>query len=92
LEPDEQLASAITGALQEAAPDALVETTSSLEGAQHLMLGVKPEPFVFDLDATHDLGQDFLYDFRTSRPNAHMSGYSAEIKANPVASPNVLGF
>src|SRR5256886_799998 len=70
LEPDEQLASAIISSLQEAAPDALVEMMHSLEEAQQLALGVKPELFVLDVDAVPDLGQDFLYDLRTSHPNA----------------------
>src|SRR6266403_2444627 len=70
LEPDEHLASAIMSSLQEAAPDALVEMTRSLEAAQQLALGVKPELFVLDMDAAGDLGQDFLYDLRTSHPNA----------------------
>src|SRR5256714_2110950 len=70
LEPDEQLASVIVSSLQQAAPNALVEMTRSLEEAQQLVLGVKPELFVLDVDATPDLGQDFLYDLRTSHPNA----------------------
>jgi DNA-binding response OmpR family regulator len=70
LEPDEQLASAIMSALQEAAPDALVELTPSLEEAQKIVLGVKPNLFILDVDANYDLGQDFLYDLRTSHPNA----------------------
>jgi len=70
LEPDEQLASAIMSSLQEAAPDALVEMTHSLEEAQQLAQGVKRELFVLDIDAAPDLGQDFLYDLRTSHPNA----------------------
>jgi DNA-binding response OmpR family regulator len=70
LEPDEQLAMAVMGALQQATPDALVELTHSLEEAQKIVLGVKPELFVLDVDATQDLGQDFLYDLRTSHPNA----------------------
>src|SRR5437016_7513347 len=70
LEPDEQLASAIISSLQEAAPDALVEMTQSLEEAQQLAQGVKRELFVLDVDAAPDLGQDFLYDLRTSHPNA----------------------
>ena len=70
LEPDEQLASAVLGALHEAAPDALVELTRTLEEAQAIVLGVKPVLFVLDVDATPDLGQDFLYDLRTSHPNA----------------------
>ncbi len=70
LEPDEQLASAIVSSLEQAAPNALVEMTRSLEEAQQLVLGVKPELFVLDVDAAPDLGQDFLYDLRTSHPNA----------------------
>src|SRR2546423_5895263 len=70
LEPDEQLASAILTSLQQAAPEALVEMTRSLEEAQQLALGVKPELFVLDIDAAPDLGHDFLYDLRTSHPNA----------------------
>src|SRR3989440_3828117 len=70
LEPDEQLGSAILNVLHEAAPEALVEMTRSLEEAQQLVLGVKPELFVLDVDAIPDLGQDFLYDLRTSHPNA----------------------
>jgi DNA-binding response OmpR family regulator len=70
LEPDEQLAGAIQHVLQEGAPDALVEMTRSLHEAQQLVLGVKPELFVLDVDGIPDLGQDFLYDLRTSHPNA----------------------
>jgi len=70
LEPDEQLGSAILNVLQEPAPDALVEMARSLEEAQRLVLGVKPELFVLDVDAIPDLGQGFLYDLRTSHPNA----------------------
>src|ERR1700682_1857541 len=69
-EPEEELGSAILNILQEAVPDALVEMTRSLEEAQQLVLGVKPELFVLDVDATPDLGQDFLFDLRTSHPNA----------------------
>ncbi len=70
LEPDEQLGSAILNVLQEPAPDALVEMARSLEEAQRLVLGVKPELFVLDVDAIPDLGQGFLNDLRTSHPNA----------------------
>jgi DNA-binding response OmpR family regulator len=70
LEPEEQLASSILGALHEAAPGALVEVTHNLEEAQRLVLGVKPDLFVLDVDAAYDLGQEFLYDLRTSHPNA----------------------
>ena len=70
LEPDEQLAAAIVESLEQATPDALIEMAHSLEEAQQLVLGVKPELFVLDMDATHELGQDFLYDLRTSHSNA----------------------
>ena len=70
LEPDEQVASAIMTALEQAAPEALIELTDNLEEAQKIVLGVKPDLFVLDVDATPDLGQDFLYDLRTSHPNA----------------------
>jgi len=70
LSPDEELGGAIINVLNEAAPDALVDMTHSLEEAQQLVLGVKPELFVLDVDQVPDLGQDFLYDLRTSHSNA----------------------
>jgi DNA-binding response OmpR family regulator len=70
LEPDEQLVDAISAALKEAAPGARVDLARSLEEAQQLVLGAKPDLFVLDIDATYDLGQEFLYDLRTSHPNA----------------------
>jgi DNA-binding response OmpR family regulator len=70
LEPDEQLASAISKALEEAAPGAQVDIVASLEEAQRHVLGSKPDLFVIDVDATYNLGQEFLYDLRTSHPNA----------------------
>ena len=35
-----------------------------------MALGTKPDLFVLDVDATYDLGQEFLYDLRTSHPDA----------------------
>jgi DNA-binding response OmpR family regulator len=70
LEPDERLASEILTALDEVAPDAIVDRAGSLEDAQRMVLGIKPDLFVLDVDATYDLGQEFLYDLRTSHPNA----------------------
>jgi DNA-binding response OmpR family regulator len=70
LEPDEHLASAIMAALREVAPEAVVDLAGSLEEAQRMALGTKPDLFVLDVDATHDLGQEFLYDLRTSHPKA----------------------
>ncbi len=70
LAPDEQLAGAIRAALQEAAPQAQVEIGHSVEEAQQLVVNLRPDLFVLDVDAIHDLGQEFLYDLRTSHPNA----------------------
>ena len=60
----------LSTALREAAPGAHVEVARSLEEAQRRVLDAKPDLFVLDVDASYDLGQDFLYDLRTSHPNA----------------------
>lgn len=70
LAPDEQLATAILAALREAAPAAQVDLAHSLEEAQQNVVSQRPDLFVLDIDATYDLGQEFLYDLRTSHPNA----------------------
>ena len=70
LEPDEDQASAILTALREVLPDAVVDRARSLEDAQRMVVGIKPDLFVLDVDSTYDLGQEFLYDLRTSHPNA----------------------
>jgi len=70
LEPGEELASKILAALREAAPSAHVDLARNLEEAQRLVLSDRPDLFVLDVDAVSDLGQDFLYDLRTSHPNA----------------------
>ncbi len=70
LEPDEQTATAILAALREAAPQAAVDLAHSLQEAQQVVLHQRPDLFVLDIDATYDLGQEFLYDLRTSHPNA----------------------
>ena len=70
LEADEQLRPAIMSALKEAAPHAQVDLARTLEQAQALVLEAKPDLFVLDLDAAPEAGQDFLYDLRTSHPNA----------------------
>ena len=57
-------------ALREAAPHAHVDVAHSLEEAQNLVVNDRPDLFVLDVDATYDLGQEFLYDLRTSHPNA----------------------
>src|SRR5690242_17498994 len=70
LEPDRDLAVKIREAVIEAAPSAHVDLAKNLEDAQRLVLNDHPDLFVFDIDAAPDLGQDFLYDLRTSHPNA----------------------
>jgi DNA-binding response OmpR family regulator len=70
LEPDDQLASDIGNALREVAPGVTIDRTQSLQDAQRAVIGTKPDLFVLDLDAAPDLGQDFLYDLRTSHPHA----------------------
>jgi DNA-binding response OmpR family regulator len=70
LEPDLALAEKIRAALNEAAPAAQVDVAPTLESAQGLILSAKPDLFVLDVDAVPDLGQEFLYDLRTSHPSA----------------------
>src|SRR5215212_1815797 len=70
LEPDLALAENIRAALEEAAPAAEVDVAPTLEQAQGVILNAKPDLFVLDADAVPDLGQEFLYDLRTSHPNA----------------------
>jgi DNA-binding response OmpR family regulator len=70
LEPEKGLASKILAALREAAPSAQVDLAHNLEEAQRLVSNDRPDLFVLDVDAVPDLGQDFLYDLRTSHPNA----------------------
>jgi DNA-binding response OmpR family regulator len=70
LEPDESLASSILRALREAAPAAAVEVARNLKEAHRIVLSDRPDLFVLDIDAAHDLGQDFLIDLRTSHPEA----------------------
>jgi DNA-binding response OmpR family regulator len=70
LEPEGELAGKIRAALHDAAPTAQVDLAQSLEEAQHLVMNDRPDLFVLDVDAVPDLGQEFLYDLRTSHPNA----------------------
>lgn len=70
LEPSEEVSSEIASALAAAVPGTHVEIARNLEDAQRLVLAAKPDLFVLDLDATYNLGQDFLYDLRTSHPSA----------------------
>ena len=70
LEPDEKVAAEIISALDEARPGTKASVANSLGEAQQLVVDQKPALFVLDVDATYDLGQEFIYDLRTSHPNA----------------------
>jgi DNA-binding response OmpR family regulator len=70
LEPDLDLAEKIRAALKEAAPAAEVDVAPTLEQAHGIILNAKPDLFVLDIEAVPDLTQEFLYDLRTSHPNA----------------------
>ncbi len=70
LEPDEGLAAEILSAVEEAAPGTVAARAGSLGEAQHLVVDQKPALFVLDVDATYDLAQEFIYDLRTSHPDA----------------------
>ena len=69
LEPDEKVAAEIISALDEARPGTKAAVANSLGEAQQLVVDQKPALFVLDVDATYDLGQEFIYDLRTSHPN-----------------------
>jgi len=60
----------IRAALHEAAPSAEVDVAPTLGQAQDLILNAKPDLFVLDVDTLPDVSQEFLYDLRTSHPNA----------------------
>ena len=70
LEPDEKVAAEIISALDEAVPGTKAVVAASLGEAQQLVFDQKPALFVLDVDATYDLGQEFIYDLRTSHPDA----------------------
>lgn len=95
LEPDEQLATEISDALSEAAPGAQMKIARSLEDAQRMVPGAKPDLFVLDLDAAPDLGQDFLYDLRTSHPNARaiiLTGANLSADQSQIAGLGAIHF
>src|SRR5262249_34209877 len=70
LEPDGRIAAEIVSALAEAAPEVKVAVASSLGEAQQLVIEQKPALFVLDVDTSYDMAQEFIYDLRTSHPNA----------------------
>jgi DNA-binding response OmpR family regulator len=70
LEPDEKVAMQILSALEEAAPGTRARAAGSLGEAQRLVADQRPSLFVLDVDAAYEMGQEFIYDLRTSHPNA----------------------
>lgn len=70
LEPDESLVVSVLNALHDAAPAAVLEVARNLEEAHRIVLSHRPDLFVLDMDAAKDLSQDFLFDLRTSHPEA----------------------
>jgi DNA-binding response OmpR family regulator len=70
LEPDLEMAEKIHAALHEAAPAADVDVAPTVAQAHGIVVNAKPDLFVLDAEAVPDLGQEFLYDLRTSHPNA----------------------
>jgi DNA-binding response OmpR family regulator len=85
LEPDLELAERIHAALHEAAPAAQVDVAPTLAQAQGIIVHAKPDLFVLDAEAVPDLGPEFLYDLRTSHPNARaivLTGHVAAHREN----------
>lgn len=70
LEADEQLAAEILGAVEAAAPGTVAARAASLGEAQQLVVDQKPALFVLDVDTTDNPAQEFIYDLRTSHPDA----------------------
>lgn len=82
LEPDLELAEKIHAALHEAAPAAEVDVAPTLAQAHGIMVNAKPDLFVCDAEAVPDLGEEFLYDLRTSHPNARAIVLTGHVAAH----------
>lgn len=70
LEPDEKLGAEIVSSLAAALPGTRSVVARSVSEAQQVAVGQKPDLFVLDVDAVYDSAQEFIYDLRTSHPNA----------------------
>ncbi len=95
LEPDDSLGSSILSALHEAAPEAVVDLARNLEDAHRLVVSDPPDLFVLDLDATKELGHDFLLDLRTSHSNARaiiLSAVHLDSQREQVAGMGAIHF
>jgi DNA-binding response OmpR family regulator len=82
LEPDLELAEKIHAALHEAAPAAEVDVAPTLAQAHGIIVNAKPDLFVLDAEAVPDLGPEFLYDLRTSHPNARAIVLTGHVAAH----------
>jgi len=82
LEPDLELAEKIHAGLQEAAPSAEVDVAPTLAQAHGIIIHSKPDLFVLDAEAVPDLGPEFLYDLRTSHPNARAIVLTGHVAAH----------
>ncbi len=95
LEPDEKLSADIVSALSEAAPGAKSAVARSVAEAQQLVIEQKPELFVLDVDAIDDRAQEFIYDLRTSHPDARAIVLTAShftAQRDPVAGLGAMHF
>jgi DNA-binding response OmpR family regulator len=95
LEPDEKLGADIVSALSEAAPGAKSAVARSVAEAQQLVIEQKPELFVLDVDAIADRAQEFIYDLRTSHPDARAIVLTAShftAQRDPVAGLGAMHF
>lgn len=82
LEPDLELAEKIHAGLQEAAPSAEVDVAPTLAQAHGIIIHSKPDLFVLDAEAVPDLGPEFLYDLRTSHPDARAIVLTGHVAAH----------
>jgi DNA-binding response OmpR family regulator len=89
LEPDLELAEKIHAALHEAAPSAEVDVAPTLAQAHGIIVNAKPDLFVLDAEAVPDLGPEFLYDLRTSHPNARAIVLTGHVAAHREKAANL---
>src|SRR2546423_474858 len=89
LEPDLELAEKIHAALSEAAPAAQVDVAPTLAQAHGIIVNAKPDLFVLDAEAVPDLGPEFLYDLRTSHPNARAIVLTGHVAAHREKAANL---
>ncbi|MBA3960841.1 MAG: response regulator [Chthoniobacterales bacterium] len=95
LEPDHKLGAEIVSTLQEAVPGTISAMARSVGEAQKLAVAQKPELFVLDVDAGYEAAQEFIYDLRTSHPNARaiiLTATHFTAQRDPVAGLGAMHF